>query len=168
MKKNQNIIIIILLILVTFLGLSTFYYLNLYKKLNKENSELKIKISNTDNQTENTEQKNEVKNGYSITEEQAKEIMENYRKEIISKYVNDYRFVQIRKEKVDFQSKCIIGENLYDIDFNTPYDNRILDINNSEIEAYAIYYDSEDKENVMTGYVDINTGKILGVYQKGR
>lgn len=160
MKNKKNIIIIIVLIDIIFLGLLTFYYSNLYKGI-----ELKYKISNEQNKNDKDEFEIEIK--APITEEQAKQIMEEYNKNIISKYVNNYKFVEIRKEKIDLQYKYIIGENLYEKRLQVPYDSRVLNIKNSELNVYAIYYDSNNGESVMTGYVDINTGEIIGIYQRG-
>lgn len=165
MEKNKNIIIIILLIFAILLGLSTFYYLNLCKNLNKENSELKIKISNTDNQTENTEQKNETKSESSITEEQAKEIMEDYRKNVVLDNIDMYKFVEVIKEKVKFEHHFIISNNKYEKEKQDG--ELLLNGKDEEKEVYAIYYISDDNLEKMTGYVDIDSGEILGVYRSG-
>lgn len=159
MKNRKNIIIIILIILVVILDVLTFYLLSLYPNLNKENNELKTKISS---------QESKIKNSTPITEEKAMEIMENYRINTILDNNHQYKFTEIRIENIDCEYKYFINENQYLIDLQRPSQYRTLyNEKKNVIQAYAVYYKSDDGLDKMTGYIDLYTGEVLGVYQEG-
>lgn len=158
MKNRKKIIIIILIILVVIISGLTFYLLSLYINLKKENNELETKISN---------QELRIEKSTPITEEKAREIMENYRINTILDNNNQYKFIEIKIENVNCETKYFINENKYFIDLQTPSQYRVLDYAEDVIQAYAVYYESDGGLDKMTGYIDLYTGEVIGVHQEG-
>lgn len=163
--KNRKSIIIILLIIILALGTLAFYFSRLYTSVNKENNELKTKISNQESETKTKEAIIEDAKE-PITEEKAIEIIEDYRKNTMLDNYNRYVFTEVKIENIDCTYKYFINENQFYISLQTPTQYRTLyNDKKSVIQAYAVYYSGGmDK---MTGYVDLYTGEILGVYEEG-
>ena len=177
--KHIKQCIIVFCIIVIILIVSIIYLLNLNQRLKGENAILETKIFNlkteNENNLENSKKQNEVAyNDLStgglepISKEQAIETMEKYRKDIILDNNDQYKFTEIKTEDIDCEYKYFINENQYLIDLQRPSQYRTLyNEKKNVIQAYAVYYKSDDGLDKMTGYIDLYTGEVLGVYQEG-
>lgn len=110
--KNRKSIIIILLIIILALGTLAFYFSRLYTSVNKENNELKTKISNQESETKTKEAIIEDAKE-PITEEKAIEIIEDYRKNTMLDNYNRYVFTEVKIENIDCTYKYFINENQF-------------------------------------------------------
>lgn len=149
MRNKINIILIVLLIIL-IVGIIFLYIKNQSLKnelINFKNSNLEV-IEKTEENFNNTSEK--------ITEEQAIKIVENYRINTLLDTTNEYKFVEIKKETVNTEKR-----------YETVNGNHLINIENSNINVYAVYYSYEDNTERFTGYVDINSGKLLGIHGEG-
>ena len=80
--------------------------------------------------------------------------MDNYRINTILDNKNQYKFIEIKIENVNCETKYLITENKYFIDLQTPSQYRVLDYAEDVIQAYAVYYESDGGLDKMTGYID--------------
>ena len=91
-----------------------------------------------------------------ITEEQAIKIVEDYRISTLLDTTNSYKFREIKKETVNMENKYL-----------TVNGNYLINIEKSSANVYAVYYSLDDNTDKFTGYVDIDSGKLLGVHGEG-
>lgn len=49
----------------------------------------------------------------------------------------------------------------------TVNDNYLINIEKSSVNVYAVYYSLDDNTDKFTGYVDIDSGKLLGLHGEG-
>ena len=149
MKNKINIIFIVVLIIlvvgIIFLCINN----NLLKNelINSKNSSLQS-TKNMEENINNTSEK--------ITEEQAIKIVEDYRISTLLDTTNSYKFREIKKETVNMENKYL-----------TVNGNYLINIEKSSANVYAVYYSLDDNTDKFTGYVDIDSGKLLGVHGEG-
>lgn len=149
MKNKINIIFIVVLIIlivgIIFLCIKN----NLLKNelINSKNSSLQS-TKNMEENINNTSEK--------ITEEQAIKIVEDYRINTLLDTTNSYRFREIKEETVNMENRYL-----------TVNGNYLINIEKSSENVYAVYYSLDDNTDKFTGYVDIDSGKLLGVHGEG-
>lgn len=105
--------------------------------------------------TEEIEEDNNSTSG-KITEEQAIEIVENYRINTLLDTTNSYKFREIKEETVNIENRYL-----------TVNGNYLINMEKSNVNVYAIYYSFDDNTDKFTGYIDINSGKLFGIHGEG-
>lgn len=149
MKNKINIIFIVTLIIL-IVGIIFLYIRNISLK----NELMNIKNSNLET-TEEVERDNDIESE-EITEEQAIGVVENYRINTLQDTTNSYKFQKIEKEIVDIENRYLATNGNY-----------LINIEKSKVNVYAVYYSFDDNTDMFTGYVDINSGKLLGIHGEG-
>ena len=149
MKKKINIIFIETLIIL-IVGIIFLYIRNISLK----NELMNIKNSNLET-TEEVERDNDIESE-EITEEQAIGVVENYRINTLQDTTNSYKFQKIEKEIVNIENRYLATNGNY-----------LINIEKSKVNVYAVYYSFDDNTDMFTGYVDINSGKLLGIHGEG-
>jgi hypothetical protein len=149
MKNKINIIFIVVLIILVVGIIFLCIKNNLLKNelINSKNSSLQS-TKNMEENINNTSEK--------ITEEQAIKIVEDYRISTLLDTTNSYKFREIKKETVNMENKYL-----------TVNGNYLINIEKSSANVYAVYYSLDDNTDKFTGYVDIDSGKLLGVHGEG-
>ena len=149
MKNKLNIIFIVVLIILVVGIIFLCIKNNLLKNelINSKNSSLQS-TKNMEENINNTSEK--------ITEEQAIKIVEDYRISTLLDTTNSYKFREIKKETVNMENKYL-----------TVNGNYLINIEKSSANVYAVYYSLDDNTDKFTGYVDIDSGKLLGVHGEG-
>ena len=149
MKNKINIIFIVVLIILVVGIIFLCIKNNLLKNelINSKNSSLQS-TKNMEENINNTSEK--------ITEEQAIKIVEDYRISTLLDTRNSYKFREIKKETVNMENKYL-----------TVNGNYLINIEKSSANVYAVYYSLDDNTDKFTGYVDIDSGKLLGVHGEG-
>lgn len=148
MKNKINIIFIVVLIIL-IVGIIFLCIKNISLKnelMNLKNSSLKA--------TEEIEENNSTSE--KITEEQAIKVVENYRINTLQDTTNSYKFQNIEEETVDVQSRYLTVNGDY-----------VINIENSSVDVYAVYYSLDDNSDRFIGYVDIDSGELLGFHGEG-
>lgn len=145
MKNKINIIFIVVLIILVVGIIFLCIKNNLLKNelINSKNSSLQS-TKNINNTSEK------------ITEEQAIKIVEDYRINTLLDTTNSYRFREIKEETVNMENRYL-----------TVNGNYLINIEKSSENVYAVYYSLDDNTDKFTGYVDIDSGKLLGVHGEG-
>ncbi len=182
-EKSMIFVIIIIFVLAIILFLYNRKLKNEIGKLEISNNELSNLVSEQEEKIKNENEPNveatlndgngeeiKIDNVKPISKERAKEIVEDYIKNVLYEDVdNKFEFVEIREENIKYKKDYIITENKYVIkDTNNNDDgSRYLDIRETQKKAYAVYYATELELEKMTGYVDIDTGEFLGMYRAG-
>ncbi len=149
MKNKINIIFIVTLIIL-IVGIIFLYIRNISLK----NELMNIKNSNLET-TEEVERDNDIESE-EITEEQAIGVVENYRINTLQDTTNSYKFQKIEKEIVNIENRYLATNGNY-----------LINIEKSKVNVYAVYYSFDDNTDMFTGYVDINSGKLLGIHGEG-
>lgn len=149
MKNKINIIFIVTLIIL-IVGIIFLYIRNISLK----NELMNIKNSNLET-TEEVERDNDIESE-EITEEQAIGVVENYRINTLQDTTNSYKFQKIEKEIVNIENRYLATNGNY-----------LINIEKSKVNVYAVYYSFADNTDMFTGYVDINSGKLLGIHGEG-
>ena len=149
MKNKINIIFIVTLIIL-IVGIIFLYIRNISLK----NELTNIKNSNLET-TEEVERDNDIESE-EITEEQAIGVVENYRINTLQDTTNSYKFQKIEKEIVNIENRYLATNGNY-----------LINIEKSKVNVYAVYYSFDDNTDMFTGYVDINSGKLLGIHGEG-
>jgi uncharacterized membrane protein YhiD involved in acid resistance len=149
MKNKINIIFIVVLIILVVGIIFLCIKNNLLKNelINSKNSSLQS-TKNMEENINNTSEK--------ITEEQAIKIVEDYRINTLLDTTNSYRFREIKEETVNMENRYL-----------TVNGNYLINIEKSSENVYAVYYSLDDNTDKFTGYVDIDSGKLLGVHGEG-
>ena len=149
MKNKINITFIVVLIILVVGIIFLCIKNNLLKNelINSKNSSLQS-TKNMEENINNTSEK--------ITEEQAIKIVEDYRISTLLDTTNSYKFREIKKETVNMENKYL-----------TVNGNYLINIEKSSANVYAVYYSLDDNTDKFTGYVDIDSGKLLGVHGEG-
>ena len=149
MKNKINIIFIVVLIILVVGIIFLCIKNNLLKNelINSKNSSLQS-TKNMEENINNTSEK--------ITEEQAIKIVEDYRISTLLDTTNSYKFREIKKETVNMENKYL-----------TVNGNYIIKREKASKNVYAVYYSLDDNTDKFTGYVDIDSGKLLGVHGEG-
>lgn len=149
MKNKINIIFIVVLIILVVGIIFLCIKNNLLKNelINSKN----YSLQSTKNMEENINNTSEK-----ITEEQAIKIVEDYRISTLLDTTNSYKFREIKKETVNMENKYL-----------TVNGNYLINIEKSSANVYAVYYSLDDNTDKFTGYVDIDSGKLLGVHGEG-
>lgn len=149
MKNKINIIFIVVLIILVVGIIFLCIKNNLLKNelINSKNSSLQS-TKNMEENINNTSEK--------ITEEQAIKIVEDYRISTLLDTTNSYKFREIKKETVNMENKYL-----------TVNGNYLINIEKFSANVYAVYYSLDDNTDKFTGYVDIDSGKLLGVHGEG-
>lgn len=149
MKNKINIIFTVALIIlatgIIFLCIKNISLKN--ELMNFKNSSLES-TKNMEETINNTSEK--------ITEEQAIKIVEDYRINTLLDATNSYKFREIKEETVNMENRYL-----------TVNDNYLINIEKSSINVYAVYYSLDDNTDKFTGYVDIDSGKLLGIHGEG-
>lgn len=149
MKNKINIIFTVALIIlatgIIFLCIKNISLKN--ELINFKNSSLES-TKNMEETINNTSEK--------ITEEQAIKIVEDYRINTLLDTTNSYKFREIKEETVNMENRYL-----------TVNDNYLINIEKSSINVYAVYYSLDDNTDKFTGYVDIDSGKLLGIHGEG-
>lgn len=149
MKNKINIIFTVMLIIlavgIIFLCIKNNSLKN--ELLNSKNSSLES-TKNIEETINNTSEK--------ITEEQAIKIVEDYRINTLLDTTNSYKFREIKEETVNIENRYL-----------TVNDNSLINIEKSSVNVYAVYYSLDDNTDKFTGYVDIDSGKLLGIHGEG-
>ena len=145
MKNKINIIFIVVLIILV-VGI-IFLCIKNNLLINSKNSSLQS-TKNMEENINNTSEK--------ITEEQAIKIVEDYRINTLLDTTNSYRFREIKEETVNMENRYL-----------TVNGNYLINIEKSSENVYAVYYSLDDNTDKFTGYVDIDSGKLLGVHGEG-
>ena len=149
MKNKINIIFIVTLIIL-IVGIIFLYIRNISLK----NELMNIKNSNLET-TEEVERDSDIESE-EITEEQAIGVVENYRINTLQDTTNSYKFQKIEKEIVNIENRYLATNGNY-----------LINIEKSKVNVYAVYYSFDDNTDMFTGYVDINSGKLLGIHGEG-
>ena len=149
MKNKINIIFIVTLIIL-IVGIIFLYIRNISLK----NELMNIKNSNLET-TEEVERDNDIESE-EITEEQAIGVVENYRINTLQDTTNSYKFQKIEKEIVNIENRYLATNGNY-----------LINIEKSKVNVYAVYYSFDDNTDMFTGYVDIDSGKLLGIHGEG-
>jgi hypothetical protein len=145
-KNKKNIILITLLIILVILTIYLiFKNITLNNKIMSYSATLNSKTDNLEDETSNK-----------ITEDEAIAVVEDYRINRLKDSTNAYKFVEIKQETVNIKSTYLANN-----------DNYTIDIETSSINVYAIYYSQDDNMEKFTGYVDINSGKLIGIHGEG-
>lgn len=131
----ESIFIVIIIILSIIFGSLIYSYNKLKKEINL------IKLSQT---------------SQVITEEQAIEKVENYRRNTLNDVENDYKFRKIKKENIN------VLKYYYD-ESNGQY----IDVAQMILSAYGVYYSFDDGTEEFTVYIDSKTGEDIGFYGAG-
>ncbi len=104
----------------------------------------------------------------SISEKEAIEIYEKYRKDVLLDDSDMFKFMEIKQEKMKVENKYLLSsfpeEYIYRTTLGSDYP---IKEDTKEINVYALYYKSDDNSNRMIGYVDISSGEVIGNYQEG-
>lgn len=156
MKNRINIILIIILIIL-IVGLIFLWI----KNNSLKNALINIKDSNLKTTEEMQETEiGEIENNNStsekITEEQAIEIVEDYRINTLQDTTNSYKFQKIEEETVEIKSTYSAVNGDY-----------VINIKNSSIDVYAVYYALDDYSDMFIRYIDIYTGELIGFHGEG-
>ena len=69
---------------------------------------------------------------------------------------NSYKFQKIEKEIVNIENRYLATNGNY-----------LINIEKSKVNVYAVYYSFDDNTDMFTGYVDIDSGKLLGIHGEG-
>lgn len=149
MKNRKNLLYIIILIILV-IGIIILCIRN-----NSLKNEL-LNLKNTN--LENNQKIEENMNGESeeITEEQAIEIVEDYKLNKLLDTTNEYKLKWVKKETVSIRSRYL-----------TVNGNHLINDKTSDVEVYAVHYALDDETDRFTGYVDINSGELFGIYGEG-
>lgn len=149
MKNKINIIFTVALIIlatgIIFLCIKNISLKN--ELMNFKNSSLES-TKNMEETINNTSEK--------ITEEQAIKIVEDYRINRLLDTTNSYKFREIKEETINMENRYL-----------TVNDNYLINIEKSSVNVYAVYYSLGDNTDKFTGYVDIDSGKLLGLHGEG-
>ncbi len=149
MKNKINIIFTVALIIlatgIIFLCIKNISLKN--ELMNFKNSSLES-TKNMEETINNTSEK--------ITEEQAIKIVEDYRINRLLDTTNSYKFREIKEETINMENRYL-----------TVNDNYLINIEKSSVNVYAVYYSLDDNTDKFTGYVDIDSGKLLGLHGEG-
>ena len=149
MKNKINIIFTVALIIlatgIIFLCIKNISLKN--ELMNFKNSSLES-TKNMEETINNTSEK--------ITEEQAIKIVEDYRINRLLDTKNSYKFREIKEETINMENRYL-----------TVNDNYLINIEKSSVNVYAVYYSLDDNTDKFTGYVDIDSGKLLGLHGEG-
>lgn len=149
MKNKINIIFTVALIIlatgIIFLCIKNISLKN--ELINFKNSSLES-TKNMEETINNTSEK--------ITEEQAIKIVEDYRINTLLDTTNSYKFREIKEETVNMENRYLTVNDTY-----------LINIEKSSINVYAVYYSLDDNTDKFTGYVDIDSGKLLGIHGEG-
>ena len=154
----------------------SFYYNNNSLALKSEIENLKkenIKLSqiNKDFQEKNinlnAQNFNNIilkENLKNISEEKAIEIADEFLKEIFPSNYEELIFKKAKQETIEINSECLETENENaEITFHS-HRHPLLNNKEKQKKVYAIYYEKPNSSINYTGYVDMNTGEILGAY----
>lgn len=149
MKNKINIIFtVVLIILATGIIFLCIKNISLKNELmNFKNSSLES-TKNMEETINNTSEK--------ITEEQAIKIVEDYRINRLLDTTNSYKFREIKEETINMENRYL-----------TVNDNYLINIEKSSVNVYAVYYSLDDNTDKFTGYVDTDSGKLLGLHGEG-
>ena len=149
MKNKINIIFTVALIIlatgIIFLCIKNISLKN--ELMNFKNSSLES-TKNMEETINNTSEK--------ITEEQAIKIVEDYRINRLLDTTNSYKFREIKEETINMENRYL-----------TVNDNYLINIEKSSVNVYAVYYSLDDNTDKFTGYVDIDSCKLLGLHGEG-
>lgn len=149
MKNKINIIFTVALIIlatgIIFLCIKNISLKN--ELMNFKNSSLES-TKNMEETINNTSEK--------ITEEQAIKIVEDYRINRLLDTTNSYKFREIKEETINMENRYL-----------TVNDNYLINIEKSSVNVYSVYYSLDDNTDKFTGYVDIDSGKLLGLHGEG-
>ena len=149
MKNKINIIFTVALIIlatgIIFLCIKNISLKN--ELMNFKNSSLES-TKNMEETINNTSEK--------ITEEQAIKIVEDYRINRLLDTTNSYKFREIKEETINMENRYL-----------TVNDNYLINIEKSSVNVYAVHYSLDDNTDKFTGYVDIDSGKLLGLHGEG-
>ena len=142
-KLNIKYLLGICVVIIIFLIIYIVYLYNFNKNL--------IQSSNT-----------------SISEQEAIEIYEKYRKDVLLDNSDMFNFVEIKQEKMKVENKYLLSSFPEEYIYRTTLgSNYSIKEDTQEINIYALYYKSDDNSNRMIGYVDISSGEVIGNYQEG-
>ena len=145
--KNKLFIgvLILLIIVIIFLCIKNISLKN--ELMDSRNSNLEV-AKNAEETINNISKK--------ITEAEAIKIVEDYRINTLLDTTNSYKFREIKEETVNIEKRCLSTNNNY-----------LIDIEKSSVNVYAVYYSLDDDTDKFTGYVDIDSGKLLGIHGEG-
>ena len=149
MKNKLNIIFTVVLFILT-IGI-----IYLCIKNNSLKNELMASKNSSLEATKIMEETND-NTSKKITEEQAIKIVEDYRINTLLDTTNSYKFKEIKEETVNIENRYLTANNNY-----------LINIEKSSVNVYAVYYSLDDNTDKFTGYVDIDSGKLLGIHGEG-